>query len=73
MPIEDPETGENLLLATNSSSVRSRYAESQGALSQRVAETVRKAGAALVDIRTDADPVQELRQFFHPRKRGSRR
>lgn len=67
--VEDPETGESMLLPTNSAALRKAYKDSQTRLNQTVAETVRKAGASLVDIATQADPVHALRQFFHPRKR----
>jgi uncharacterized protein (DUF58 family) len=71
--IEDPETGENVLLSTASSSLRKAYAESQRRLDAQLGEAVRRSGASLVDIATNADPVLELRQFFHQRKRGARR
>jgi uncharacterized protein (DUF58 family) len=71
--IEDPETGENVLLATGSSAMRRAYKESQARLDRQVTETIRKAGASLVDIATHSDPVMELRQFFHTRRRGAKR
>lgn len=71
--VEDPETGESVLLSTSSASVRKAYQESQRRLGNQVSETIRKAGASLVDIPTNADPVHELRTFFHPRKRKARR
>lgn len=71
--VEDPETGESILLATSSAAVRKAYAESQRKLGARVTDVIKKAGASLVDIPTQSDPVQALRQFFHPRKRRARR
>jgi uncharacterized protein (DUF58 family) len=72
--VEDPETGETMLLSTGSASARKAYADSQRRLEGEVSDTVRKSGAFLVDISTGADPVHELRQFFDPRKKsgGSR-
>jgi uncharacterized protein (DUF58 family) len=72
--IEDPETGENVLLSTSSASVRRAYQDSQRKLDFQITDTIKKSGASLVDIPTNSDPVQALRQFFHPRKRkgGSR-
>ena len=70
--VEDPETGETALLSTSSAAVRKAYQTTQRKLSVQVAETINKSGASLVEIATDADPVNELRQFFHPRKRRSR-
>ncbi len=67
--VEDPETGESFLLATSSAAVRQQYKESQRNQSQRTADTIKKSGASLVDIPTQSDPVNALRQFFHPRKR----
>ena len=71
--IEDPETGENMLLPTQSFAVRKAYADSQRKLAHQISDTIKKSGASLVDIATHADPVQALRQFFHPRKRKERR
>jgi uncharacterized protein (DUF58 family) len=67
--IEDPETGDNVLLSTGSAAVRKAYKVSQKKLKFQVTDTIKKSGASLVDIATNADPVQALRQFFHPRKR----
>lgn len=67
--VEDPETGESMLLPTSSPGTRRAYGSSQRALSARIAETIRRAGASLVDIPTGSDPAQELRAFFHPRRR----
>jgi uncharacterized protein (DUF58 family) len=71
--VEDPETGESILLSTSSATLRRTYNESQRNFSFRVMETIKKSGASLVNIPTHSDPVNELRQFFHPRKRRSRR
>jgi len=71
--VEDPETGESILLSTSSAAVRKSYAESQRKMSVKSAELIKKAGASLVDIATQSDPVHALRQFFHPRKRKARR
>lgn len=71
--VEDPETGESVLLATGSASVRKSYAESQKRLQSRISETVQKAGAGLLDIATNVDPVLALRAFFHSRKSRGRR
>jgi len=71
--VEDPETGENVLLSTSSPGVRKAYADSQRKLSNHTADILKKSGASLVDIATHADPVHALRNFFHPRKRGARR
>lgn len=71
--VEDPETGESMLLSTSSTTVRKAYAESQKKLQMGTAEALRKAGASLVDIPNQGDPVHALRQFFHPRKRKGRK
>ncbi len=71
--VEDPETGESVLLATSSPTVRKSYADSQRKLSTKTAELIKKSGASLLDIPTQSDPVSALRQFFHPRKRGKSR
>ncbi len=71
--VEDPETGECVLLSTSSFAVRKAYNESQKKLINGTAELIKKSGASLVNIATNGDPVQALRQFFDPRKRGVRR
>ncbi|MGZ3653751.1 MAG: DUF58 domain-containing protein, partial [Bdellovibrionota bacterium] len=71
--IEDPETGENVLLSTQSAAIRKAYGDSQRKLNAQITDTVKKAGASMVDIATHVDPVQALRAFFHPRKRKARR
>ncbi|MGZ3737025.1 MAG: DUF58 domain-containing protein, partial [Bdellovibrionota bacterium] len=65
--IEDPETGENVLLSTQSAAIRKAYGDSQRKLNAQITDTVKKAGASMVDIATHVDPVQALRAFFHPR------
>jgi uncharacterized protein (DUF58 family) len=71
--VEDPETGESMLLPTSSAAVRKAYADSQKKFSASTAELIRKSGASLVDIATQSDPVHALRQFFHPRTRKARK
>jgi uncharacterized protein (DUF58 family) len=68
--VEDPETGEVAVLQTNSSKVRKDYASSQTAYRNAVGQVLRKAGAAVVDLATDADAARVLHQFFHSRKGG---
>jgi uncharacterized protein (DUF58 family) len=68
--VEDPETGEVAVLQTNSAKARRDYASSQVAYRNAVAQVMRKAGASLVDLATDADAARVLHQFFHSRKGG---
>lgn len=70
--VEDPETGESALLTTSSASTRKAYSESQKRMNSEVTTSIKKAGASLIEIATQGDPVQALRQFFHPRKRKGR-
>jgi uncharacterized protein (DUF58 family) len=71
LQVEDPETGESLLLSTSSSQVRKEYAQSQRQLRERIEQIIRKGGASLVDLPTQEDPAKVLHQFF--RSRGGRR
>jgi uncharacterized protein (DUF58 family) len=70
--IEDPETGESVLLSTASSSTRSRYAKSQRELAEKTEQALRKTGASLVDLSTDRDAALALQEFFESRRRPGR-
>ena len=71
--VEDPETGESALIPTGSASLRKAYSENQRRLSSNLAEIIRKSGASLLEVSTQADAANELRKFFHPRRRKARR
>jgi uncharacterized protein (DUF58 family) len=66
--LEDPESGETVVLPTSSASVRKDYASSQRAFRSAMSQIIRKSGSALVDLPTDAEPARVLHQFFLSRK-----
>ncbi|MGZ3713337.1 MAG: DUF58 domain-containing protein [Bdellovibrionota bacterium] len=70
--IEDPETGESILLPTLSGRVRQEYSKSQRQYSEAVARLLRRSGVSLLDLPTDSEPAKLLHQFFRSR-RGPRR
>lgn len=70
--VEDPETGESMLLPTISGRVRNEYSKSQKRYCEDVARMLRRTGAALLDLPTDAEPAKLLHQFFRSR-RGPRK
>lgn len=72
LQIEDPETGESVLLATSSSQLRKEYRAAHQAARTRTEQTLKKSGAALVDLDTADDPAKVLQQFFHSRKGPTR-
>ncbi len=71
LQVEDPETGESALLATSSASVRKEYARSQNAFREKANQILRKSGASLLDLPTQAEAAKVLHQFF--RSRGGKR
>lgn len=67
--IEDPETGESLILNTGSERLRTKYAKDQTALREAITQVLKKGGASLLDLPTQADPARVLHEFFLSRKR----
>jgi uncharacterized protein (DUF58 family) len=70
--LEDPETGESVVLPTSSASFRKEYSRSQQAFRENVARVLRKTGVSLLDLPTGAEPAKVLHQFFHSRRGGKR-
>lgn len=70
--LEDPETGETVLLPTSSAAFRKDYSSSQQAFRRNAATILKKAGASLVELPTGAEPAKVLHQFFHSRKGAKR-
>jgi uncharacterized protein (DUF58 family) len=66
--IEDPETGESVLLPTFSGRVRQEYSQSQKRYTEEVGRLLRRAGVSLLDMPTDSEPAKLLHQFFRARK-----
>lgn len=70
--LEDPETGETVVLPTNSASVRKEYSRSQQAFRENIGRILKKTGVSLLDLPTGAEPAKVLHQFFQAR-RGAKR
>jgi uncharacterized protein (DUF58 family) len=72
MELEDPETGETLLVDTASSSFQKKFTESQAQQLKSSFENLRQAGASLVKLGTEKDPSKDIARFFRERKRARR-
>lgn len=70
--LEDPETGEQIVLPTNSARVRKEYAQSQTNFKNSQASLIKKAGASLIDLSSLEEPARALHQFFRSRARKNR-
>jgi len=64
----DPETGRQLEVQTNDRVVRARYAEAAAAQRARIATSLRHAGAAHLQLRTDRDWVSDVVRFVIARR-----
>jgi uncharacterized protein (DUF58 family) len=73
LELEDAETGERLLLDTNSRQVRAAYAESARRRRAALRELTRQARVDLVDVTTDGSHLDSLIRFFRLRERRLRR
>lgn len=66
--MEDPESGEMILVDTSSRSLRERYAENTRGEDAARQAMFRKMDTATIDIRTDRSYVEPLVRFFHKRE-----
>jgi uncharacterized protein (DUF58 family) len=66
----DPETGRELEVQTNSSGVRQRYAQAAQAQRARIGTSLRRAGAAHLQLRTDRDWINDVVRFVIARRRA---
>jgi uncharacterized protein (DUF58 family) len=73
LELEDAETGERLLLDTNSRKVREAYAKAARARHEALQELTRSARVDLVDVSTDGSHLDSLIRFFRLRERRLRR
>ncbi len=73
LELEDAETGERLLLDTNSRRVRDAYAEAARARREALRQLTRAAGIDLVEVSTDGSHLDALIRFFRLRERRLRR
>lgn len=70
--IEDPETGESVIINTSSSSFRRQYATDQSAFRAGLEQLLKKGGAEILDLSTHDDPTEVLNFFFRARKARKR-
>lgn len=70
--IEDPETGESIVINTGSAAFRKQYANEQSAFKTAVEQLLSKSGAQLLNLATNEDPTDVLNFFFRSRKRRGR-
>jgi uncharacterized protein (DUF58 family) len=73
LELEDAETGERLLLDTNSRQVRAAYTESARRRREELRELTRQARVDLVEVTTDGSHLDSLIRFFRLRERRLRR
>jgi uncharacterized protein (DUF58 family) len=64
----DPETGRQLEVQTSSAALRRRYAEAAGEQRARIATSLRHAGAAHLQLRTDRDWITDVVKFVVARR-----
>jgi uncharacterized protein (DUF58 family) len=70
--LEDPETGESLVVDTSSNKFRRTFTESQRRRLATTAASIRNTGASHLEINTSQDPMEAIRGFFYRRKRRGR-
>lgn len=68
--VQDPETGEEAIIDTNSVRLRKKYAEEQSRWHSSIDQMIIRSGGDFFRIHTNSDPSQEVMQFFARRKRG---
>ncbi len=70
--LEDPETGEQILINTSHPAVREQYAERMAERQEALVQTLRRSGVERIAVRTDEDYVPALKAYFRSRKRRRR-
>lgn len=73
LELEDAETGQRLLLDTNSRAVREAYREAAVRRREELRQLTRGAGIDLVEVSTDGSHMDALIRFFRLRERRLRR
>jgi uncharacterized protein (DUF58 family) len=73
--LEDPETGEMVVIDTHSSDVRKRYAEGAAKLREERVDAFKKLGLDFLELSTEQSFVKPLIRFFQARqsRRGKKR
>jgi uncharacterized protein (DUF58 family) len=73
LEVEDPETGQHLLLDTGSRAVREAYAQTSRAGSEVLRQAARSAQIDVIQVTTDGSHLDALIRFFKLRERRLRR
>ena len=72
IPIQDSETGEQMMVDTHDKGFRQRFARIAAERDQQLAQTLASAGVDTLELSTDEDLVTALMRFTDLRKRRSR-
>ncbi|MBK8092679.1 MAG: DUF58 domain-containing protein [Verrucomicrobiaceae bacterium] len=70
--LEDPETGERMLVNTSDPAVRRHYQERISKHEEYLNQLLRRSGVERIPVRTDLDYVPALKAYFRSRKRRKR-
>lgn len=70
--LEDPETGEQLLVNTSHPAVRMQYEQRVEQRQTALVQLLRRCGVERLSVRTDEDYVPALKAYFRSRKRRRR-
>ena len=70
--LEDPETGQRLLVRTSSRAFQDRFREAGAVERERQDELFRRNGVDAIDVTTDEPYERSLRRFFEERARRAR-
>ena len=72
MELEDPETGERILVNTSKADFQSAFAAERDRRATALARTLKRSKVDTIDIRTDEPYVKPLMRFFRERARRQR-
>ena len=70
--LEDPETGEQIVLNTSDPAVRRAFAERSSSQQMNLSNVLRKNGVERISVQTDQDYVPALKSYFRARRRRKR-
>ena len=70
--LEDPETGEQIVLNTSDPAVRRAFAERSSGQQLNLSNVLRKNGVERIHVQTDQDYVPALKSYFRARRRRKR-
>ena len=69
MMLRDLETGENILVDTDSTAVRQQYAQRRQSAYEQRQQLFRSLGLDAIEVRTDEPYINPLMRFFRQRER----